>query len=108
MTEQELVIVGKEVQEDQPVPYDLKNFTLTKILSNNTSRKTVVCLGTFKDLSEEDLALIILEKTAFTEENVATDTDKSYFVNFKTVENLLLNSEYGSFKCFPKGSLNGK
>lgn len=106
MTEVEIT-TEKEIIKDQEIPYDLKNFKLSKILSNNTSRKTCVLLGKFKDSEEQ--ALLILEKSAFTESDVTTDdNEKSYFVNFSKVETLLLNSEYGSFRCFPEGALNGE
>lgn len=100
--------ISKESIEAPQVPYDLKNFKLSKILSNNTNRKTIVLLGAFEKLPGEELALIILEKLAFTEENVATDSQNRYFDNFSKVDTILVNSEYGSFKCFPEGQLNGK
>lgn len=108
MSSEIAVTSEKEITESQSIPYDLKNFKLSKILSNNTSRKNVVLLGTFANLSADDLALVILEKSAFTEENVSTENDKSYFVNFKKVENDLVNNIYGSFRCYPDGDLNGE
>lgn len=100
--------VQKKESEKFKIQYDLKKFKLSKILSNNTNRKTVVLLGAFPDLSEDDLALVILEKSAFTEENVSTENDKNYFLNFQKVDNDLVNNIYGSYRCYPNGDLNGE
>ncbi|XP_055902887.1 m7GpppX diphosphatase [Eupeodes corollae] len=88
--------------------YDISKFKLTKILNNNTVRKSIALLGTFPDISEVDQALVIFEKNAFTESDVQTDgsTDKSFFSS-KTKTNVeFLNNIYGSFQCIPESDLN--
>lgn len=63
-------------QETSPtvaVPtYDLNKFRLQHILNNNTRNKSIALLGNFPDLSASDRAIVIFEKKAFQESDVAT------------------------------------
>lgn len=47
--------------------YDLAHFEPERILNNNSTHKTVSLLGHFANLSRDKYAIIVLEKTAFTE-----------------------------------------
>lgn len=57
--------------------YDLSTFRLKQILNNNTKSKTIVVLGTFPSTADDDnnQAIIVFEKTAFTASNVNTNVD---------------------------------
>jgi Scavenger mRNA decapping enzyme (DcpS) N-terminal len=73
--------------------YRFSDFKPDRILSNNTSRKTITIVGKFPSLSTENQAIILLEKSAFTEENTsaggifAVDTEfKEEFVNVSNLE----------------------
>lgn len=75
--------------------YDLSKFQADRILSNNTERKTVCVIGKFPELSEEDQAIIILEKSAFTEEQIlSADVQKNFF-QFVTLNKEFVNDIYG-------------
>ncbi|XP_065354915.1 m7GpppX diphosphatase [Calliphora vicina] len=52
--------------------YDLNKFRLQRILNNNTRNKSIALLGNFPDLSASDRAIVIFEKKAFQESDVAT------------------------------------
>lgn len=52
--------------------YDLNKFRLERILNNNTRNKSIALLGNFPHLSDSDRAIIIFEKQAFQESDVAT------------------------------------
>lgn len=47
--------------------YDLAHFEPVRVLNNNSTHKTVSLLGHFGNLSRDSYAIIVLEKTAFTE-----------------------------------------
>lgn len=47
--------------------YDLAHFEPVRILSNNSTHRTVSLLGHFGNLSRDKYAIVVLEKTAFTE-----------------------------------------
>lgn len=81
---------------------DLSNFKLTSILQNNTNRKSVCLKGIFEN--REGDALVLLEKTAFTEENLQPNSD--YFTSKSYLEKVFQNDIYGDFKYFPKLDLN--
>jgi Scavenger mRNA decapping enzyme (DcpS) N-terminal len=73
--------------------YKFSDFKPDRILSNNTNRKTITIVGKFPSLSTENQAIILLEKSAFTEENTApgglftVDTGfKEEFVNVSITE----------------------
>ncbi|KAJ8705984.1 hypothetical protein PYW07_010761 [Mythimna separata] len=81
---------------------ELKDFELEKILNNNTVRKTVCVQGKFKDKS--GVALIVLEKNAFTEEVL---DNEGYFSVDTELKTFFQNDIYGNYECFPRPSLNG-
>lgn len=80
----------------------LKDFILEKILNNNTNRKTVCVLGKFKDKS--GVALVILEKNAFKEEDLGNE---GYFSVDTEVTTFFENDIYGNYECFPRSAING-
>ncbi|XP_022828617.1 m7GpppX diphosphatase [Spodoptera litura] len=80
----------------------LKDFILEKILNNNTNRKTVCVLGKFKDKS--GVALVILEKNAFKEEDL---DNEGYFSVDTELKTFFENDIYGNYECFPRSSING-
>lgn len=57
--------------------YDLSKFRLTRILNNNTKSKTIVVLGKFLSTAGDDdnEAIVVFEKTAFTASNVMTNVN---------------------------------
>lgn len=110
---------------------DLTAFRLTKILSNNSRAKTICVLGKFIDPlsdSNDRQAIILLEKTAFTDANVSTvspinDDDvaadvttaidneqfsKTYFCSQTELKQEFTNDIYGQFQCFPSPDINSK
>ncbi|CAH1642141.1 unnamed protein product [Spodoptera littoralis] len=89
---------GNNVSE---IHLQLKDFILEKILNNNTNRKTVCVLGKFKDKS--GVALVILEKNAFKEEDL---DNEGYFSVDTELKTFFENDIYGNYECFPRSSLN--
>ncbi|PZC72801.1 hypothetical protein B5X24_HaOG210564 [Helicoverpa armigera] len=81
---------------------ELKDFETEKILNNNTFRKTVCVQGKFKDKS--GVALLVLEKNAFKEEDLNND---GYFSVDTELKTFFQNDIYGNYECFPRSSLNG-
>lgn len=66
---------------------------------------------TFIETSEQ--AIVILEKTAFTETDVCTDnTDENgvekrvYFSALTKLKQVFVNDIYGNFECFPSPDIN--
>lgn len=87
--------------------YDLSKFQPDRLLSNNTDRKTVCVLGKFTEKSEDDQAIIILEKSAFTEEQVlSADTQKNFFQFVATLNKEFVNDIYGNFTLLAKPEVN--
>jgi hypothetical protein len=52
--------------------YEFSQFKPSRILSNNTNRKSAIIVGHFTNLSSTDQAILILEKSAFAEKNLKT------------------------------------
>ncbi|XP_037034086.1 m7GpppX diphosphatase isoform X2 [Bradysia coprophila] len=88
--------------------YDFANFRLNCILNNNTKNKTVCLVGHFVDLSETDRALIILEKTAFTEKDLQSSSENSsgIFSSKSILTEEFINDIYGNFQCSPCPDVN--
>lgn len=112
--------------------YDLNKFHLQRILNNNTRNKSIALLGSFPDLSDSDNAIVIFEKQAFQETDVATTgehaekngkepndndtttkeieevlTKPSYFCSDLKVQTEFINNIYGSYQCTPPDKLSG-
>ncbi|KAL1517225.1 hypothetical protein ABEB36_001018 [Hypothenemus hampei] len=81
---------------------DLSEFELKSILHNNTCRKTVCLRGNFK--SREGEALVILEKTAFSGENLTQNSE--YFTENSELKKVFHNDAYGNYNYFPVKELN--
>ncbi len=80
--------------------HDLSNFVVTRVLSENSQRKQIFIEGKFKD--SKSISILILEKKAFTEENVKLlCNDKSVF------KKQFVNDVYFSYELFPPVELNG-
>ncbi|CAG9572641.1 unnamed protein product [Danaus chrysippus] len=97
--------IKKDEQNDNSVTetdLKLKDFIPSKILNNNTNRKTVCVLGNFRNKS--GVALIILEKNAFKEDHLDS---KGYFSEDCELATFFQNDIYGNFECFPKPEING-
>ncbi|XP_037954972.1 m7GpppX diphosphatase [Teleopsis dalmanni] len=111
----------KEVKSPQ---YNLQKFKLTRILQNNTVRKSIALLGTFPDLSESDQAIVLFEKEVFREKDVQTEATNdeiatkgaeekkaakklTYFNDDLQVKTEFINNIYGSFQCVASSELNG-
>ncbi|XP_013134406.1 PREDICTED: m7GpppX diphosphatase [Papilio polytes] len=84
------------------IQLELKDFIPVKILNNNTNRKTVCIQGTFKD--KTGVALVLLEKNAFKEEDLDA---KGYFSEDTKLRTFFQNDIYGNFECFPRSEING-
>lgn len=99
---------GDDAENTGAPQYDFSKFKLEKILSNNTTRKVIYVLGSFPDISEADRAIVLLEKTAFRETDVAdNDEARSYFSRKTLLKTEFINNIYGSFECFPQSDING-
>ncbi|KAH8318639.1 hypothetical protein KR074_000123 [Drosophila pseudoananassae] len=103
-----------ESPEAKSPSYDLSKFRLKRILSNNSVRKSISLLGTFPDLSETDDAIVVFEKNAYRESDVATDPaaeespkKPSYFSSDLKVATEFVNNIYGSFQVVPSRDLCG-
>lgn len=97
----EKVIAQPPLESD--LKYSLSKFKLIKVLNNLTNRKSVFLLGQFPDVSLEDQAVIILEKKAFSEENVA-----GYFTEDYKLHVDLNNDIYSNLDYLPNVDLNSK
>ncbi|XP_052836315.1 m7GpppX diphosphatase [Drosophila gunungcola] len=95
--------------------YDLSKFRLKRILTNNSVRKSISLLGTFPDISETDDAIVVFEKNAYRESDVATPESPSeespkkpsYFNANLKVSTEFVNNIYGSFQVVPSRDLCG-
>lgn len=95
------------VAPEELINYDISQFLPDRILSIDSTRKSVTVLGKFKDLSEEHQAIIILEKSAFTEEQVLSgDTSKNFFHFIDTLNKEFHNDIYGNFTLLAKPQAN--
>lgn len=84
---------------------DLSGFKLKDILQNITNRKAVFLRGNFD--SEEGEAVVILEKTAFSEDNLLNNTG-NYFPGNHHLEKIFQNDVYGDYKYITDSVLNSK
>ncbi|EDV43778.1 uncharacterized protein Dana_GF18649 [Drosophila ananassae] len=103
-----------ESPEAKSPSYDLSKFRLKRILSNNSVRKSISLLGSFPDLSETDDAIVVFEKNAYRESDVATQPaadespkKPSYFSSDLKVATEFVNNIYGSFQVVPSRDLCG-
>lgn len=102
--------------------YDLSTFRLERILNKNSKTKTICVLGTFPSQQSPDAtepAIVVLEKTAFTDYDVNTHqnddndddngtTQRSYFSLETQLKKEFVNDIYGNFLCFPLPAINSK
>jgi len=79
---------------------DLGRFECSEILKDDPTRKTTAVRATVKGSDEP--AVVILEKTAFSEPNV-----KAIFSSATVVQKTFHNDIYGNYSGFPKQELNG-
>ncbi|XKL63577.1 hypothetical protein PGB90_005941 [Kerria lacca] len=79
---------------------DLSNFICERVLSESSQRKLITVEGKFKD--KEGLSILVLEKKAFTEENV-----RLLCGNKSSLKKEFINDIYGSYEFFPVAELNG-
>lgn len=97
--------------------YDLSTFRLERILSNSSKTKSICVLGTFpsQETAEIDTqpAIVVLEKTAFTDDDVKTLADdecngvqRRYFSLETQLKQEFINDIYGNFQCFPIPAIN--
>lgn len=83
----------------------LSNFKLKDILQNSTNRKAVFLRGAFD--SKEGEAIVILEKTAFSEENLLNGNER-YFPGNNHLEQIFQNDIYGDYTFSTDSELNSK
>lgn len=95
--------------------FQLSQFELVRILSNNSTHKSVALLGHFGDLSREQQAIVTLEKTAFTEGQLQTTTTtageserNSFFTSKSQLRTEFINDVYGNFQCLTDPEINRK
>lgn len=89
--------------------FQLSQFELVRILSNNSTQKSVALLGHFRDLSRENQAIVTLEKTAFTEAQLQTsesDSSSSFFTTKSQLRTEFINDVYGNFLCLTDPEIN--
>lgn len=92
--------------------YELSDFEATKVLNNNSNRKTVCILGRFKNMADD--ALLLLEKKAFAnsqlqskaDANSCGDADLGYFSPQTKLRKEFQNDIYGNYECFPMPEIN--
>ncbi|XP_068153730.1 m7GpppX diphosphatase [Drosophila tropicalis] len=101
-----------EESSSETPTYELKKFQLKRILNNNTVRKSIALLGTFPDLSPDNSAIVVFEKNAYRESDVATDESEaldkeapSYFSGDLNVATQFVNNIYGSYQVVPRQEL---
>lgn len=87
---------------------NLSTFTPNRILNSNSNRKTVTVLGRFNQSPVD--AILLLEKQAFTEENVSetSNSDSSFFTASTELEKQFINDVYGSYEATPASNINRK
>lgn len=83
---------------------DLSTFKTDTILSNNTNAKRVCLKGSFT--GKNGVALVILEKTAFAENDLTNDS--KYFADDCFLRKEFSNDIYGNYQFYPNVELNGK
>lgn len=84
---------------------NLQDFEPTKILSNNSNRKTICVLGKFKDKPEHN-AIVLLEKKAFADKELQ-NSKSGYLTDASILKLVFKNDVYLSYECFPDAELNG-
>lgn len=84
---------------------NLSDFKLKEILQNSTNRKAVFLRGSFA--SEEGEAIIILEKTAFSDDSLLSG-NKEYFPGNNRLETIFQNDIYGNYHYITDSLLNSK
>ncbi|XP_014247893.1 m7GpppX diphosphatase [Cimex lectularius] len=90
---------GEEVENKQENIRDLSKFVFKRILSDFGQRKVISVEGTFSD--RDGKAILWLEKTPFSEENV-----KSLLTENSVLKRLFINDIYGSYSCFADPTFN--
>lgn len=86
----------------------LKDFKLTQILFNDASKKFIGVLGIFPKISENDKAIVLIEKVAFTNETFEADEESKSFLKNADLETVFQNDIYGKFSCSVSADLNSK
>ena len=104
--------------ENLTMNYNLKKFKITRILFNDATRKTIGLLGTFPYLSEDDQAIIVFEKLAFTDESFElagkekTESEdsncKQFLSSVQDLKEIFKNDIYGNHFCYLDSDINCK
>jgi hypothetical protein len=93
-----------EKSESLVKSFDWKEFKYEKILSNNSTRKLIAILGNIN----EEPAVVILEKLAFTEELFTSDQEDENLLMSAEIENIFKNDIYENNFCVVNSKLNSK
>lgn len=129
-----VVVVDGSSTSTSSSPYDLAHFKPIRILNNNSTHKSVSLLGHFGNLSRDDYAIIVLEKTAFTEGQLVqssvtkansgddvetsqknseseqrepiTADERSFFSTKSQLRTEFINDIYGNFQCVTDPEIN--
>lgn len=117
---------SKKAIEEQ---YDLCKFEAEEVLANNVHAKRVVVLGRFVNDALTDKALVILEKSAFTTDDVSTgcktanaglgepppdspaqklQNPRKLFASDTRLDMQIRNDIYADFLCYPDRDYNSK
>lgn len=102
-------VVGGGEDNGDSSKFQLSQFELVRILSSNSTQKSVALLGHFRDLSRENQAIVTLEKTAFTEAQLQTsesDSSSSFFTTKSQLRTEFINDVYGNFLCLADPEIN--
>jgi hypothetical protein len=84
--------------------FDWQQFKFEKILSNNSSRKSIFILGS----CFEKPAIVILEKQAFTEEQFTSNEKHENFLQNSYIEKIFKNDIYENCLCWADAKVNRK
>lgn len=104
---------GEDNSGSSSSKFQLSQFELVRILSNNSTHKSVALLGHFRDLSpDQHQAIVTLEKTAFTEgqlqssESESSSSSSSFFTTKSQLRTEFINDVYGNFLCLADPEIN--
>lgn len=84
--------------------FDWKEFKFDRILSNNAARKICVVFG----FCFKEAAIVILEKQAFTDEQLSSKKDEDNFIRNSKLEIIFKNDIYQNCFCLADVKLNSK
>ncbi len=91
--------VSKKAKSTGDEIKDFKNFKISRVLSENSDRKTMCVEGRFND-DQANSAVIVLEKMPFEESKL------SNLLQSSSLRTEFRNDIYGKYECMPDPSVN--